>query len=454
MVAVGINQSDSLGHKPAPRNHEEIADRELTEPNEPARFWQQSDRTVARSGFSHMTQFAPRSQHAHIRRGTTAYRRATFSLLLAGVATFNLLYAVQPLMPVFSRYFHVGADETALLLSFTTSLLAGALLAVAPIADRFGRKPVIIASIFTASAITVASSAVENWHLLLASRALLGIFLAGVPAVAMTYLAEEIEPEALDAAMGFYIGGNAIGGVISRLLNGFLAGIGSWHLALAISGALGVASAAAMIFLLPRSRMFTPHRPESRTAKGFYRQHLQNPMILLLLFEAMILSGVFVTTYNLVGYRLNGPPFNLSVTVTSFVFLAYLFGTPATILTGQRFGHVHPANRIMIGISLMTAGLACSAVDSLIAMVLGIALMTIGFFIAHASASGWVSSQSGNGRGQAASLFLFSFYGGSAILSWVGGHMWARWAWPGVTLFLIGLLVAGFAAVLTAKLKE
>lgn len=398
-----------------------------------------------------MAAVIPVSEAAFIRRGTAAYRRASLSLLLAGLGTFNLLYAVQPLMPVFSRYFHVGADETALLLSLTTGMLAGSLLAAPPIADRFGRKPVMIASICIASILSLAASAVENWYLLLAIRALLGIFLAGVPAVAMTYLAEEIEPGALSAAMGYYIGGNAIGGVVGRLLNGFLADISSWHLALAVSGGLGLGSAAAIARLLPRSRVFVPRRSGPPAAGGIYRRHLRSPVIVLLLLTATSLAGVFVTTFNLIGYRFNGPPFNLSVTVTSFVFVAYLLGTPATILTGDRFGHVHPARRIIAGIGLMTAGLVCGSVEALAPIVLGVGLLTIGFFIAHVSASGWISGIRGAGQAQAASLYLFSFYAGSGLVSWIGGHVWTAWAWPGLTLFLIGLLALGFTSAAVAR---
>ncbi len=46
---------------------------------------------------------------------------------------------------------------------------------------------------------------------LLAMRAPLGIFLAGVPAVAMTYVGEEFDPKGLRKMMGLYISGTSIG---------------------------------------------------------------------------------------------------------------------------------------------------------------------------------------------------------------------------------------------------
>lgn len=92
----------------------------------------------------------------HIRRGTAAYRRITCGLLIGGLATFNLLYCVQPLMPVFSREFAVGADTAALSLSLTTGLLALSLLLAAPLADRFGRKPVMLASTAASAVLLVA----------------------------------------------------------------------------------------------------------------------------------------------------------------------------------------------------------------------------------------------------------------------------------------------------------
>ena len=48
------------------------------------------------------------------------------------------------------------------------------------------------------------ASFMPQWHALLAARALEGLLLGGVPAAAMAYLSEEIDPPGLGFAMGLY----------------------------------------------------------------------------------------------------------------------------------------------------------------------------------------------------------------------------------------------------------
>ena len=57
-----------------------------------------------------------------------------------------------------------------------------------------------------------------SWHAILVIRALEGLALGGVPAIAIAYLAEEIEPRGLGFAMGLYIAGPAFGGMAGRVV--------------------------------------------------------------------------------------------------------------------------------------------------------------------------------------------------------------------------------------------
>ena len=96
----------------------------------------------------------------YLARGTPALRRAQWALFAAGFSTFSLLYCVQPLMPLFTHSFDVSPAQSSLVLSLFASAVLGTVAAVAP-----------------------------DWHSLLALRALQGVAMGGVPAVAMAYLA-------------------------------------------------------------------------------------------------------------------------------------------------------------------------------------------------------------------------------------------------------------------------
>ena len=61
---------------------------------------------------------------AYLNPGTAAYRRTSAAMLLAGFATFSLMYCVQPLLPELATVFSVSPAVSSLSLSLTTGLLA------------------------------------------------------------------------------------------------------------------------------------------------------------------------------------------------------------------------------------------------------------------------------------------------------------------------------------------
>ena len=197
----------------------------------------------------------------HLSRGSAGYRRATLALFCAGFATFAMLYCVQPLLPLLAAHFRVSAASSSLALSLTTLSLALCLLISGALAESWGRKPVMAAALGLAAVLGIACALVEEWGSLLILRALLGLALSGLPALAMAYVGEEFDPEALPAAMGLYIGGTALGGLLGRLLAGLLSDLGGWPWALGGIAGLGLLALGLFIWLLPPSRHFTAQPP-------------------------------------------------------------------------------------------------------------------------------------------------------------------------------------------------
>jgi len=135
--------------------------------------------------------------HDSLHHGTPAFRRTNLAMFAAGVATFGLLYCVQPLMPEFSGQFQVSAAESALSLSLPSAVLAVTMLFAGPVSDAHGRKNVMTLSLLSSAVIALLSAAAPNWHCFLLLRSLLGLTLGGLPSVGMTYLSEEVHPDSI-----------------------------------------------------------------------------------------------------------------------------------------------------------------------------------------------------------------------------------------------------------------
>ena len=386
----------------------------------------------------------------HLVRGTAAYRRATLALFCAGFATFAMLYCVQPLLPLLAAHFHVSAASSSLALSLTTLSLAVCLLVSGALAESWGRKPVMVAALGLAAVLGIACAWVEQWSSLLILRALLGLALSGLPALAMAYVGEEFAPESLPAAMGLYIGGTALGGLLGRLLAGLLSDLGGWPWALGGIAGLGLLALGLFVWLLPPSRHFTAQPLSLRGLSRNFAMHLGNPRLRRLFALAFLLMGGFVALFNYVGFRLAAAPFNLSATVIGLLFVVYLLGILSAGWAGRlvpRFG----ARQVLLGgIALMLLGVALCSTPWLSAAVAGLALFTLGFFAAHAVASGQVGVHAQGAKAQASALYLCAYYLGSSLVGYLGGYVWEHAGW----LALLAVLAALFllAAVLVRRL--
>jgi len=399
---------------------------------------------------------APVSADLFLRAKTPEFRRVTQALVAAGFSTYALLYCVQPLLPVFSQDLAVAPSVSSLSLSVTTAMLAAAMLVAGRFSDVRGRKPIMVASLFAVGLLTVGCAFAPTWSALLVGRALTGIALAGVPAVAMAYLAEEVHPRDLGAAMGLYIAGNAYGGMAGRVLTGLLIdATQSWRVALAMIGLFGLAAAALFAVLLPPSRRFEPEKGMSLGHLGrAFADHLADPGLLQLFFVGFLLMGGFVTAYNYLSYRLLEPPFSLSQAAAGSIFLVYLLGGPASAWFGRR-GSRHGRGRMMTAaLILMLVGLALTATQNVVITIAAIAVFTAGFFGAHAIASSWVSRRAQTARAAAASLYLFAYYLGSSIFGSIGGLFWTRWGWPGILGIDAVLILLAIATALRLTRRE
>jgi YNFM family putative membrane transporter len=382
-----------------------------------------------------------------IRHGTPAFRRTNLALFAAGIATFGLLYCVQPLMPEFSRRFAVSEAASALSLSLPTGVMAVALLFAGAVSDARGRRGIMAASILCSAALTLLTSVAPGWHVLLTLRAVLGLTLAGLPAIAMTYLSEEVHAESIGLGMGLYIAGSAVGGLGGRLLAGIVADFFGWRWAMAAMGTVGLACAMVFSRSLPPSRRFVRQPLELEVSMKRLAGTFADPGLPWLFAEGFVLLGAFVTLYNYVGYRLMAPPYDLSQSAVGLIFSVYLVGTVSSTFIGHLAGRRGRRKVLWTMFVIMLAGLALTLAESLALIVTGMAIITFGFFGGHSIVSSWVGRRAGNAKAQASSMYLFAYYLGSSVAGAAGGLFYAAHGWAGVaafvaTLFGLGLLFA------------
>ena len=374
-------------------------------------------------------------------RGTPGYRRLVAAIWAAGVGSFTLLYAPQAVLPLISRDLDVSPATAALAVSVTTGTLALALVPMSYLADRVGRTRLMTASLLAAAVLGLLVPLAPSVETLLALRAAQGVAIAGLPALAMAHVSEEVRPSAVGAAMGLFVAGNTFGGLCGRVLSSGVADLGGWRAGLAAVGALALLCVVAFRALLPAPTV-TPAPTPAADALGYLGRHLRDPGVRRLCLSSFVLMGAFVTVYNFLGYRLLEEPFLLSPLLVGLVFLAYLAGTTASPVAGRlgdRFGR---RVVLLVGVLLALGAALLTLVEVLAVVLVGLVLFTVGFFVAHTAASGMVGNRARVGRAQASALYLLAYYAGSSLGGWVGGLAYEGGDWPAVVGYVAGLLVA------------
>ncbi|KAA0935418.1 MFS transporter [Streptomyces apricus] len=381
--------------------------------------------------------------------GGPGYRRMSFALFLAGVATFALLYSTQALLPLVSADFGVSASTASWTVSAATGALALFVLPLSALSERFGRRTLMTASLAIAVTVGLLVPFAPSVGVLIALRAVQGAALAGLPASATAFLAEEVRPKALITAIGLFVAGNSVGGMSGRIITGWVAQEWGWRVAVGVIGVLAVGCAVAFRLLLPAPRHFRAGSLRPAVLVRTVRGHLANPLLRRLYAIGALFMTVFGAVYTVIGYRLTDAPFSLPQGVIGSVFLVYLVGTVSASTAGKLVDRLGRRGALYLAGATTTAGLLVSLADSLPLVLLGLVLITAGFFAGHAVASSSVSHTAKEGRAQASALYQSAYYLGSSAGGTLGAVAYHSGGWAG-TVALGLLAVAGVAGITLA----
>lgn len=387
-----------------------------------------------------------------IQQGTATFRKANLAFFAAGFNTFAILYSTQPLMPAYSKTFHISPAVASLSLSMTTMFLAVSLVLFGSLSEVWGRKSVMSFSMLAASILSILTALSTTYHVLLVLRSLQGLALGGLPAIAMGYLGEEMEPKSLGVAMGLYISGNSLGAVGGRLIAGTLTALDNWHVAMGVISLISLISWVIFAVSLPASQNFRPRPMDIAKLFGSLVSHLKDPGLRILYGIGFLLLGSNVALFNYVGYVLTAPPYSFSQTLVSFIFVVYLVGMFSSVWMAKA-ANKYGSGKVLLTCVLITLGGATLTLSPDVWMkLMGLAVTAFGFFGGHSIASSWVGRRALDNKAQASSLYLFFYYAGSSIGGTTAGVFWASWGWGGVVGIIAGFLL--IALVLVTRLAK
>ena len=369
---------------------------------------------------------------------TAAYRRASFALALGSFLVFCNLYMFQPMLPLMAEKFNASAIEINWLLAASTLTLALTLVPWAIGSEMIGRRKVMMLSLFLLPFAGMAMLLTDSLLMLTLARGLMGISLAGFAAVAVAYMAEEFTPKALMLAIGGYISANSLGGITGRLYGGFVTEYWGWEVAVIGMAIASLFGALLVNQLLPEQQYFTPKKGQFRNHNRNVISHLKQRKLWLAMMIGGLNFALFVNLYTVMGFRLVAPPYSLSISLTSMIFLCYLTGTITAKLSGRWSQVYSPIYGMVLGTTVSVIGMWLASYDSLYAMIIGLLLISSGAFFTHSLAYAWVSQKADTAKATATALYLVHYYVGGSLGGFYLIACWQYGAWHGV---LVGGMV-------------
>ncbi|ELA9422138.1 MFS transporter [Vibrio parahaemolyticus] len=383
--------------------------------------------------------------------GTQEYKRITLSLALGSFLVFSNLYLLQPMLPTFATLFSISETQVNWLFAASTLALSFSLVPMAVLSESIGRKPVMMVGLFSIPGISALMLLGDSFIFLVACRALIGIALAAFAAVAVAYMAEELDKHAFSMAIGTYIAANSLGGIAGRISGGLLADNFSVDVAIEVMMVVTLIGVICVHYLLPKQRNFTPSSSSLRHQNRAIIGHFRNQRV----WFAMLIGGLnfalFVNLYSVMGFRLVSAPHNVPVGLASLIFICYLGGTFSSRCAGHWSKRCSSILGMFLGAVVSMAGMWIAAFESLAAMLIGLLLISFGAFFTHTLAYGWVGQNATQAKATATALYLVHYYVGGSLGGFLLLYCWQHGGWSTVLLGGSVLYAVMFAAIAYLK---
>jgi YNFM family putative membrane transporter len=378
--------------------------------------------------------------------------KAVAAVALCGVCAFLELYCTQPLLPLLAHLFHASKTGVGMTVSAATLGVAISAPIFGAVTERLARKRVIVISLLGVSIPTLLAASSTSLMQLIFWRFLQGMMVPGIIAVVVTYIGEEWPPDRVALIMSFYVSGTALGGFLGRISAGILADYFSWRVSFIALGAASLVGAAAVAAWLPHGPRRALPQPKTDPLPKFPHQvqaMFRNRRLVATFAVGFNVLFSLVGVFTWITFYLSAAPFFLSITALSSLFFVYLIGLIVTPGAGYLITRVGLRAGIGGAICCSIAGVLLTLAHSLPIVILGLAMLSSGVFIAQTASQSHLRVAAPPGaRVTAAGIYITCYYLGGTAAGVFPGAFWAFGKWPACVGFIVAMQLVALTIAL------
>lgn len=149
-----------------------------------------------------------------------------------------------------------------------------------------------------------------------------------------------------------------------------------------------------------------------------------------------LLFASFSAFWTILTFLLEGEPFNYSPQSIGLFGALGMVGALAAPIAGRYTDKKGTASTIRIGLYCAMAAFAILAASStsVFGLVVGVLLLDLGVQVAHISNQSRIFELNPEARSRLNTIYIFSYFTGGSLGSFIGSQLWAFGKWPAVCL--------------------
>ncbi|WP_438393118.1 MFS transporter [Caballeronia sp. DA-9] len=140
------------------------------------------------------------------------------------------------------------------------------------LADRIGRRPLVIVAALLIGFLTLGTASVETYTQLMIVRFLGGVGLGGIFPCVLALGAEYVHSKSRGFAVALLFANYSLGAALGAMLNGYVLAHAGWRAVYLVGGGLSIAVALAIIVWLPESPHFLVSRGKTKKLRRVFER--------------------------------------------------------------------------------------------------------------------------------------------------------------------------------------